>query len=89
MAVSFSETAVVIEGVCGVEEALPLLEFLQGNATARIDLRACTNLHSAALQVVMAVATRIASLPHEDFLRRWLTPLLGTGLAGACLVNGR
>jgi hypothetical protein len=77
MAISYSETTVVIDGECGVEEAMPMLEFLQGHATARIDLRACTNLHSASLQVVMAVADRIASLPEEKFLSRWLTPLFG------------
>ncbi len=83
MAVSFGETTVVIDGACGVEDALPLLEYMQGNATARIDLRCCTTLHSAALQVVMAVANRVAVLPEEAFLSRWLTPLLGADLASS------
>jgi hypothetical protein len=82
MAVSFGDTTVTIDGGCGVEDALPLLEYLQGNATARLDLRTCNNLHSAVLQVVMAVADRIAVLPEEAFLGRWLAPLLGATLAG-------
>jgi hypothetical protein len=83
MAVSFGETTVVIDDVCGVEDALPLLEFLQSHRAAHIDMQACTNLHSAVLQVAMAAADRITVLPEEDFLRRWLTPLLHAGLVNA------
>jgi hypothetical protein len=83
MAVSFGETMVVVDGPCGVEDALPLLEFLQSHLTAAVDLRACTSLHSAALQVVMAVANRIAAPPEEAFLSRWLTPLFKANLASS------
>jgi len=82
MTLLFDEDTVQIDGVCGVEEALPLLEFLQHRGAARIDMRSCSHLHSAALQVLMATAAsdtgaRVTALPEEAFLRRWLTPLLG------------
>jgi hypothetical protein len=76
----FGEDAVRIDGVCAVDEAMPLLEFLQTHREARIDMRTCTHLHSAALQVLMVVAIRVAVLPEEEFLSRWLTPMLGSGL---------
>jgi hypothetical protein len=81
MPLIFGEDIVRIDGVCGVEEAMPLLEFLQTHGEARIDMRTCTLLHSAALQVLMVVATRVAVLPEEEFLARWLTPVLGSAPA--------
>jgi hypothetical protein len=79
MALIFGEDMVQIDGVCGVDEAMPLLEFLQTNGEARVDMLTCTHLHSAALQVLMVVATRVAALPEEEFLAQWLTPLFAPG----------
>jgi hypothetical protein len=81
MALIFSDDVVQIDGVCGVDEAMPLLEFLQTHGEARVDMRTCTHLHSAALQVLMVVAARVAVLPEEEFLARWLTPILGSHVA--------
>ena len=78
MALIFCGDIIQIDGVCGVDEAMPLLEFLQTQGEARVDMRTCTHLHSAALQVLMAVAVRVAVLPEEEFLARWLPPLLGS-----------
>jgi hypothetical protein len=75
MSVSFDNGVVVLEETCGVDEALPLLELLQTHLSAQVDMRKCTLLHSATLQVLMAAAPRIATLPEEAFLRLWLTPL--------------
>ena len=81
MPLTFAEDTILIDGVCGVEDAMPLLEFLQTHGVARIDLGACTHLHSAPLQVLLAVAERVTALPEEEFLRRWLTS--GTGITRA------
>jgi hypothetical protein len=78
MAVMFGEDIIRIDGVCGVDEAMPLLELLQTHGEARIDMRTCTHLHSAALQVLMVAAIRVAVPPEEEFLSRWLTPMLGS-----------
>ena len=80
MSLIFGEDMVQIDGVCGVDEAMPLLEFLQTHGEARIDMRSCTHLHSAALQVLMVVAIRVAIPPEEEFLARWLRPMLGSNL---------
>jgi hypothetical protein len=81
MPLRFGKNTVVFEEDCTVEEALPLLEYFQAHPGARVNLRACTHLHTAVLQVLMAVAPKIAALPTEPFLELWLTPLLGPYLA--------
>jgi hypothetical protein len=83
MPLIFGADIVQIDGVCGVDDAMPLLEFLQTHGEARIDMRTCTHLHSAALQVLMVVAIRVAVPPEEEFLAHWLTPLFGSHVAVA------
>lgn len=64
-----------IEGVCGVEEALPLLEALAGGAA--LSLGRCTHLHTAPLQVLLALRPALRGAPPaEPFLARWVAPLL-------------
>jgi hypothetical protein len=59
-----------------VDEAEPLLEWLQKKPSARIDLAACTHLHPANLQVLMAARAKVASWPENPELRAWLEPAL-------------
>ncbi|KJS42468.1 MAG: hypothetical protein VR70_04145 [Rhodospirillaceae bacterium BRH_c57] len=76
MPLRFGKNIVVFEEGGAVEEALPLLEYLQTHPGARVDLRACTHMHTAIVQVLMALGPKIAAVPTEPFLHRWLTPLL-------------
>ena len=78
MPLSFDADTVTVRDTCTVEDAMPLLEFLQSHSDARVDLRPCTNLHTAALQVLMAARPRIAALPEAAFLARWLAPVLAS-----------
>ncbi|SMH33601.1 hypothetical protein [Azospirillum agricola] len=66
------------EGVCAVDEALPLAEWLEAAAEPRVDLGACTELHTALLQLLLAAgpAVAVAVAPEDAFLRRWVAPLL-------------
>ena len=68
MAIRCEAGRVALEGVCGVEEALPLLEAVQADPGAVVDLGGCTQLHSAALQVLMALAPPLAGPPAEPFV---------------------
>jgi hypothetical protein len=79
MPVRFGKNSVTMEGECTVEEALPLLEYLQSHAQAKVTMRACTALHSAVMLVLLAARPKIASLPDEPFLRRWFGPALTGG----------
>lgn len=79
MPIRFGKNSATMEGACTVEEALPLLEFLQEHRQAKVGMRGCTHVHSAVLQVLMALRPKIGTLPEEAFLRRWVAPLLGGG----------
>jgi hypothetical protein len=76
MPLVFTETQVRFEAVCTVEDALPLLEYLKANAAPEVDLSACTHLHTALLQLLLAVRPRLASPPADPTLARWVAPLL-------------
>ena len=68
--------ALHLEAECGVEEALALLEQLAVAQPPAVDLRACTHLHTALVQVLAACRPRVLTLPDDAFLARWLMPLL-------------
>jgi hypothetical protein len=76
MALVFTETQARFEGVCTVEDALPLLEFLTGSAAPEVDLSDCTHLHTALLQLLLAVRPEVAVSPVDPSLVRWVGPLL-------------
>lgn len=58
------------EAACTVEDALPLAEWLEATAAPRVDLSACTELHTALLQLLMAARPVVAAGPEEAFLGR-------------------
>lgn len=75
MPIRFEGTTARLEGVCGVEEALPLSDWLLATDGARLDLGLCTELHTAVLQVLMAAGRPVAA-PADPFLARWVMPVL-------------
>ncbi len=66
-----SRTATLSE-VVGIEEAANLLEWLQQHPKGKLNLKACTHLHSANLQVLMVMRPTIQSLPDSPVLRDWI-----------------
>jgi anti-anti-sigma regulatory factor len=78
MPIEFKKQKLVLQGAVTVEEAESLLEWLQNKPTARADLSACTHLHTANLQVLMAAKTKVASWPTEPDLRVWLQTALNS-----------
>lgn len=72
MAIEFQKKVASFKDNVGVDEAEPLLEWLQKNPRGRIDLAACTHLHAANLQVLLAVRPAIAAWPKEANLLAWL-----------------
>ena len=76
MTIEFQKKAAVFLGTVGVDEAEGLLEWLQKKPKARIDLAACTHLHPADLQVLMASRPTVSQWPEDVSLRAWLEPVL-------------
>lgn len=79
MPIRFDETTSWLEEVCAVEEAEPLLAWLQGGPDRRVDLGRCSHLHTAVLQVLLAARPVLAAPPEDGFLARHVAPLLAGG----------
>lgn len=72
MPILYSDSAATFSEVVGVEEAEVLLAWLQEHPAGRLDLTACTHLHAAAVQVMMAARPAITAWPSNDGLAAWL-----------------
>ena len=65
---------IVIEGGSPVEEAEPLLQFLQAMPDACLDWRQCTHIHTAVLQVVLAARPQLIGPCGDAWVRGGVDP---------------
>ena len=77
MTVRQHDGAIVIEGMCPVEDAETLLEQLQAHPGMPVDCGRCASMHTAVLQVLMAAGATIRGACGDDLVQRW------SGLGGA------
>ncbi|MDR3517427.1 MAG: hypothetical protein P4M00_16605 [Azospirillaceae bacterium] len=77
MPFSFAKNTATAETLCTVEDALPLLEYLQSHRGAKVDLGPCRHLHTAVLQVLLAARPKITVLPQDPVLSGLLSQALG------------
>lgn len=82
MAITYKKSTAILAGVISVEDAESLLEWLQKTPGARLDLAACTHLHAANLQVLMAAQPRMAAWPLDSDLKAWLMASTGLNTQG-------
>ena len=68
--------AAVLTGTVTVEDAEPLASWLRDHHDGQVDLSACTHLHTAALQALLSSRPVITAPPADDFLIRWILPIL-------------
>jgi hypothetical protein len=76
MPIEYKKNLAVFSDMVSVEEAETLLEWLQKKSAARVDLSACTHLHPANLQVLMAAKAAISAWPADAGLAAWLKSAL-------------
>jgi len=76
MSVRLDGNVIVLEGPCRVEDAEPLLGWLQADRGRIVDLTGAEHLHAAVLQVLMALRPIIRGAAEDAFLRDWITPAL-------------
>jgi 3-deoxy-D-manno-octulosonic-acid transferase len=76
MAIEYKKKSVVLVGAVSVEAAEDLLQWHQNNPKGRVDLTACTHLHAAVLQVLMASQMVVIAWPQDEDLKTWLTTTL-------------
>ncbi|WP_165678122.1 hypothetical protein [Metapseudomonas otitidis] len=67
-----------LSGQVSVEDAEALFDWLRSTPKAKLDLKACTHLHAANLQVLMATRPTIAHWPADTDLANWLRRALAT-----------
>ena len=67
------EGTVVLAGRCPVEDAETLLQLLQSSADARLDWTQCSGLHTAVLQVVLAMRPALTGPCGDPFVAKWLS----------------
>ena len=72
MPIEFKKEHAFLRDAVSVEEAEGLLEWLQHEPSAKVDLSACRHLHTANLQVLMAAKPAISRWPEDAKLRAWL-----------------
>lgn len=77
MALRFGEGEVHFDDHCVVEDAMPLLAFLEAEADPQVRLAHCTGMHTALIQVLAAIRPRIGSWPAAPGLARLLGGLMG------------
>ena len=76
MSVRLDGNVIILEGQCRVEDAEPLLGWLQADRGRTVDLTDAEHLHAAVLQVLMALQPAVRGTARDDFLRDWITPAL-------------
>lgn len=76
MGIEFRKKLAVLSDTVGVEDAEKLLEWLQDKPAAKVDLAACTHIHPANIQVLMAAGVPVSAWPQDAGLAEWLQPVL-------------
>ena len=66
------DNTIVLEEICGVEDAEPLLQMLMEPSLARVDWRTCRSLHTAVFQVIMNVRPPLTGPCGDPWVERWL-----------------
>jgi anti-anti-sigma regulatory factor len=76
MSVRLNGSIILLEGQCRVEDAEPLLGWLQADRSRVVDLTGTEHVHAAVFQVLMALRPSIKEGGKDAFIREWLIPIL-------------
>ncbi len=82
MSVRLDGDIIRLEGRCGVEEAERFLVLLQEAPGRRVDLAGVETLHTALVQIIMALRPQLIGECGDVFVREWILPPLATSSAG-------
>lgn len=72
MGITYEDHIARFSDIATVEEAEGLLEWLERHPQAEVDLAHCVHMHTANLQVLMAVRPKIAVWPEDTDFSLWL-----------------
>lgn len=83
MTVGRSDTGIVVlEGVCAVEDAEPLLQLLQATPGATVDWTRCRQMHTAVFQIILASGVAPIGTCGDTWVAQWLAFKLPRNGAG-------
>jgi hypothetical protein len=82
MSVRRQDGLIHLEGDCRVEEAETLLQLLQAEPEASVDISLCRHLHGAVAQVLLVFRPKVTGLPETPYLRDLVLPNLTRRPAG-------
>jgi len=82
MTVRRDRDAVLLEGICPVEDAEILMQELLSGATS-VDWSGCTELHTACVQVLMAAGRPLCGTPENGQIAKLLGPIVAPRMDGA------
>lgn len=68
------DNTIVLEEICGVEDAEPLLQMLMEPSLPTVDWRPCRSLHTAVFQVIMHVRPPVTGPCGDPWVETWLVP---------------
>ena len=76
MGIEYRKNLAVFTGLVTADDAETLLEWLTENPKSKVDLAACSHLHTANMQVLLAAKPVIKARPDDESLTAWLDTLL-------------
>ncbi|CAM8642965.1 hypothetical protein MCEMSHM24_03479 [Comamonadaceae bacterium] len=79
MTIEYRDTEVVFAEIVGVEDAEVLLAWLQERSPVQADFSACTHMHPANIQVLMAAGVQVAVWPVAAPLESALRSVFSAG----------
>lgn len=79
MSVRIAGSVIYVEGIGAVGDAEPILAALQEDRTRTIDLRGAARLHSAIIQLLLAVRPAVVGTPADPSYVAYIVPVLDAG----------
>jgi len=76
MPINYKKTVAIVDGLCDIEEAETLLEWLLENPKGKLNLKQLDHPHTAVLQVMIALQPTVSAWPEDELTAAWLQPLL-------------
>lgn len=67
-----SDSTIVLEGRCPIEDAEPLWQLLQATPGAPCDWTRCNHLHTAVVQVILAARPALAGPCGDAWIQTWV-----------------
>lgn len=79
MTINVEPGLVALSGRCAAEDAERLLSALQEEPDCLVDLSAATRLHTAVIQIIVAIRPKLRGVPSDPFLCEFILPGLTIG----------